>query len=296
MSGAPAGTGGPELHADCSRCFGLCCVLLPFSAVAGFGVDKAGGTPCHHLAGDDRCDIHATLLDDGWPGCVAFDCFGAGQQVSQVTYAGRSWRDTADGETPDRAEMAAVLSVMRVLHEMLTHLAEAVRRTAVRAGAAEHAEHVEVVDLHARVTALTGGTPEELLTLDLDDLLEQVGDRLRAVSALVRRPTGTPGPVGAELAGADLAGHDLRGRALRGADLRGALLMAADLRGVDLTDADLLGADLRDADARGARLEAALFLSQAQLNTLRGDTGTSHGAHLRTPTSWLRPLLRIEPR
>ena len=112
------------LTADCSRCFGLCCVLLPFSAASGFGADKASGTPCTHLDGADRCRIHATLREDGWPGCTVFDCFGAGQQVSQVTYGGVSWR-----EQDNLGEMAAVLSVMRQLHEMLAHLSEAQHRS-----------------------------------------------------------------------------------------------------------------------------------------------------------------------
>ena len=46
--------------------------------VSGFGMDKPGGTPCPNLADDDRCRIHATLREDGWSGCVTFDCFGAG--------------------------------------------------------------------------------------------------------------------------------------------------------------------------------------------------------------------------
>ena len=83
----------PVLRADCASCFGLCCVLTPFSRESGFGITKSSGTPCHHLRRDDRCGIHATLREDGWPGCTVFDCFGAGQQVSQVTYAGVSWRD-----------------------------------------------------------------------------------------------------------------------------------------------------------------------------------------------------------
>ena len=40
----------PELTADCSRCFALCCVLLPYRRDAGFGADKPGGVACHHLA------------------------------------------------------------------------------------------------------------------------------------------------------------------------------------------------------------------------------------------------------
>lgn len=138
----------PELVPDCSRCFGLCCVLLPFRAADGFGVDKAGGQACHNLLDDDRCGIHAHLDESGWPGCTAYDCRGAGQQVSQVTYAGVSWR-----EQGNLGEMAAVLSVMRVLHGILGRV-----------------EKDDDPVLHGRVVALTTGTPEELLSLDLEEL------------------------------------------------------------------------------------------------------------------------------
>ena len=142
----------PELVADCSRCFGLCCVLLPFRAADGFGADKPGGEPCHHLQADDRCGIHERLEESGWSGCAAYDCQGAGQQVSQVTYAGVSWR-----EQGNLGEMSAVLSVMRVLHELLGRLGPGTD-TALR----------------ERVVALTAGSAAELLALDLDELGSQV--------------------------------------------------------------------------------------------------------------------------
>lgn len=141
----------PELVADCSRCFGLCCVLLPFKAVDGFGVDKPGGQACHNLLANDRCGVHARLDESGWTGCTAYDCQGAGQQVSQVTYDGVSWR-----EQGNLGEMAAVLSVMRVLHGMLARL-----------GPGDSG-------LRERIAALTAGTPEELLTLDLEELASLV--------------------------------------------------------------------------------------------------------------------------
>ncbi|MGH3362811.1 MAG: pentapeptide repeat-containing protein [Nocardioides sp.] len=256
-----------ELVADCSRCFGLCCVLLPFSASSGFGMDKASGVACHHLQGDDRCEIHASLREDGWPGCAAFDCFGAGQHVSQGTYAGTSWRSH-----DNLGEMAAVLSVMRQLHEMVAHLAEAVRR------APDEATQVLLDDLTRR----TAGTAKELLALDLDELRRMVGPVLVAASAGVREPhTGRQ-----DLRGADLAGQDQSERDLRGADLRGALLIRTDLGGTDLTDADLLGADLRDADVRGADLSRALFLSQAQVNAALGDAATHLPERLTRPAHW----------
>ena len=239
----------PSLVADCDSCFALCCVLLPFAAVSGFGIDKPGGTPCPNLADDDRCSIHATLREDGWAGCVTFDCFGAGQQVSQVTYAGVSWR-----EHDNLPEMAAVLSVMRVLHEMLAHLTEVGRRSPDPAAA----------DLAAEIVRMTGSHPERAAR-----------HRPRPPARPGRcTPSRRPAPdcaAAPAYRGRDLAGRDLRDLDLRDADLRGSTLIRADLRGLDLGRADLLGADLRDADVRGSRLADTLFLAQTQVNAARGD-------------------------
>lgn len=239
----------PVLQADCSQCFALCCVLLPFAKGESFPETKPGGRPCHNLGADDGCGIHDTLARDGWSGCVAFDCFGAGQQVSQVTYAGVTWR-----EGGNLGEMAAVLSVMRQLHEMLALLDEAVRRSAGDAGL--------WID---KLVGLIGGTPEELLAHDIDDLRHDVGAVLASSSIAVR----SRWPDALDLAGQDLAGRDLRELDLRGAMLRGAVLLGVDLRDCDLTDADFLGADLRGVDARGADLSAALFLTIAQRAVIR---------------------------
>lgn len=252
-----------DLVADCSRCFGLCCVLLPFHRDSGFAVSKEGGHACHHLQADDRCGIHDTLRDDGWPGCASFDCFGAGQHVSQVTYGGVSWRDH-----DDLGEMAAVLSVVRQLHEMLAHLTEVLRRSPADDAAAMRAE----------LLALTHADPPTLLRADLDAVRRRVSPALREATVRLHG-AGRPMPD-------DLAGADLRGTDLVRADLRGAVLIAADLRGTDLARADLLGADLRDADVRAARLADAWFLSQAQLNTTRGDGTTTVPGHLSRPGHW----------
>jgi len=252
-----------RLEADCTRCFGLCCVALPFARSADFPVDKAGGEPCRNLLADHRCGIHDRLASEGWRGCVTFDCFGAGQQVSQVTFGGVSWRE-APGTGPT---MYAVLPVMRQMHEMLVHLHDALAlepEDRVRAG---------VTAALAEVDAATAGSPEQVLAVDLVALRSRVGELLRDVSARERaqrrRRIGIPVPPRRVRAGADLVAADLRGRDLRTADLRGALLIAADLRDADLRWADLLGADLRDADLRGARLEGALFLTRPQLAAAR---------------------------
>ena len=57
----------------------------------------------------------------GFPGCAAYDCFGAGQQVSLVTFGGRDWRQDPGTAT----QMFRVFVIMRQLHELLWYLAAA---------------------------------------------------------------------------------------------------------------------------------------------------------------------------
>ncbi len=111
----------PALRADCGDCFGLCCVALTLTASADFPADKDAGEPCRHLGTDFRCGIHRRLREQGYRGCTVYDCFGAGQKVSRITFGGQDWR-----REPGSAErMFAVLPVMRQLHELLWYLGEA---------------------------------------------------------------------------------------------------------------------------------------------------------------------------
>jgi len=265
--GAPA---AGRLRADCSRCFALCCVALPFAASADFAIDKPAGLPCVNLRGDDRCSIHSRLRPAGFPGCTVYDCFGAGQRVSQETFGGRSWR----GDPDTARRMFTVFPVVRQLHEMLRHLAEAAGRAPTAPLRAEAADLFDAVD------ALAGADPETLAALDVDARRPAVGVLLARVSEAVR------GAGGRALRHADLIGKNLAGADLRGAELRGAQLIAADLAGADLRVADLLGADLRDADLSGADLTDALFLTQPQLDAARGDGATRLPPSLSRPGHW----------
>lgn len=270
------GGGRPALTPDCSRCFGLCCVALPFARSADFPVSKPTGTPCLNLATDFSCGIHDRLRERGWKGCTVFDCFGAGQQVSQVTFGGVSWR-----QAPDTAEaMFAVLPVMHQLHEMLSHLGEAIGLTAVTGTAPDQPLSHQLESVRDQIDAATAASAAELLALDLAHWRDRVAPLLRRTSERVRtvvRREQRIGPVAKRFRpGVDLAGTDLRGLDLRTADLRGAVLIGADLRSTDLRWADLLGADLRDADTAGARFEGALYLTRPQVaSTRQGPSGVT---------------------
>jgi len=253
--------GSDRLRADCGRCAGLCCVAPAFARSADFAIDKPAGRPCPNLADDFRCGIHDRLPESGFRGCVVFDCFGAGQQVTQVTFGAREWRGT-----PGIAgQMFAVLPVMRQLHELIWYVTQALDLAAARR------LHPRLRAALDETAALTMGTPEELLALDLDAHRRRVNPLLQQASELARAGVGGRR---ADHRGANLIGRRMSGADLRGASLRGALLIGADLSGADLRTADFTGADLRGTDLRGADLTGALFLTDSQVKAAVTDATT----------------------
>ncbi|WP_367948563.1 pentapeptide repeat-containing protein [Rathayibacter sp. VKM Ac-2857] len=268
-----------DLGADCANCFGLCCVALAFTRSADFPVDKPAGEPCANLDTEDACTIHRRLRPEGFVGCTVFDCFGAGQKVFRRTFGGVSWRDDAEV----RARMFAVFPLMRRLHELLWYLdvalalpgADAALRDALRAR-------------FDAVHTLTLADADAILAADVDAEYGAARPLLIAASAAARADGPRRRKHGrVRLApGVDLVAATLAGADLRGADLRGALLIAADLHGADLRGCDVLGADLRDADVRGADLSEAVFLTQAQVTSTRGDAATLLPPHFERPSHW----------
>jgi uncharacterized protein YjbI with pentapeptide repeats len=264
-------TGRDELRADCTRCFALCCVAPAFSRSAEFAIDKPAGVPCPNLADDHRCSIHARLRAEGFAGCTAYDCFGAGQRLAQVTFGGRDWRTHQAVAAP----MMSALPILRGLHELLWYLDESLALPSSAPLAGELSSMTEEVEGAAAAPA------EAILGVDVASLRTRTSPLLREVGRLARADHR-----GVDLADHDLIGRDLRDTDLRGASLRGAGLLGADLRDADLHRAELLGADLRGADLRGARLAEALFLTQTQVGGARGDRRTTLPDALERPLHW----------
>ncbi|WP_308465530.1 pentapeptide repeat-containing protein [Rathayibacter soli] len=267
------------LKADCSQCVGLCCVALAYAKSADFGYDKPAGEPCVNLQDDFRCGIHPNLRERGFKGCTTFDCFGAGQKVTQTTFGGRNWRDAAETRGP----MFAVFPVMRQLHEMLWYL------EAARAAPQAAPLYDELDRVRTATELLTTGSAESILALDVAAHRQSVNAVLARGSELVRagaHSVGTP-PVPKKFhPGADLIGASARGIDLRGANLRGALFIATDLRDTDLSRADVLGADFRDARVGGSNLSETLYLTQFQVNAAIGDAATRLPFWADRPAHW----------
>lgn len=155
----------PDLIADCAACEAVCCIALPFDASEDFALDKPAGEPCPNLAPDHRCSIHDELLVRGFPGCVAYECYGAGPRVTRLF-----------SNSPDVHARHEAFLVLRVVHELLWLLTEATRLVpeSQTALAAEVAEEIAALD------AIAASSPAALGEAD-------VRTRQQATHALLRR-------------------------------------------------------------------------------------------------------------
>lgn len=176
---------------------------------------------------------------------------------------------------------------MQQLHEMLYYLNEAL--------SLEEAEpiHKDLQAVLEQTEYLTNLDPSSILELNVpahraivNDLLLQTSERVRA-KATPRHNQNQKAKTKVRK-GSDFIGANLRGADLRGANLRGALLIASDLRDADMRVTDLIGADFRDANLSGADLTGSIFLTQAQVNSAKGDIHTKLPPTLSIPDHWIK--------
>lgn len=270
-----------ELKIDCKNCFGFCCVALYFSASEGFPNDKVAGNPCVNLKLDFSCNVHKDLRQKGLKGCTAYDCFGAGQKVAQITYKGQDWH-----QIPELSkQMFDVFLVMRQLHEMLWYLTDAltfIQSSSIRGK----------LNLMIKETGeLTNLDAQLIREVDIESHRIKVNSLLKEANELVKKEVFSDKKTNFKnkkklIKRYDFIGSNLTNTNLKGANLAGALLIATDLRNTDLKGTNLIGADLRDADIRGANLSDSMFLTQSQINTANGNSNTKIPKSLVKPSYW----------
>lgn len=270
-----------SLTADCSSCFGLCCTALNLIASNDFSINKPSGTPCVNLQSDFKCKIHNKLREKGFKGCTVFDCLGAGQVVSQITFKGESWQ-----ENPEIADlMFLVFPIMEQIHEMIAYTAEAL---------SYHLPDILTKELEMQFKKLDDFTKlnaEQLLSLDLVMHRFALNNLLAQSSKYIRKNLITKFPniksnKNYNHERADWMGKKLSGKDLRGVNFRGAYLIAADMKYTDLRGVDFIGADLRDTDLRDANLSTSMFLTQMQINSAKGNAKTLLPPHIQRPPHW----------
>lgn len=270
-----------ELVSDCKNCFGLCCTALFFSACDGFPQNKEAGKPCINLKDDFSCKVHNNLRKKGLKGCTSYECFGSGQKTAQVTCKGVSWRDNPESAS----KMYDAFLIIRQLHEMLWYLTQSYTL--------QHDEKIKsnIGNLIDETIELTMADIDIIFNIDIESHRNKVNRFLKDTSEMVRKKARNSLNKSSvkskkQIHGKEFFGKNLTKADLCGADLRGALLIAANLSYTDLNGADFIGADLRDADFSGADLSKSIFLTQAQINSAKGNPHTKLPPMIKKPSHW----------
>lgn len=165
----------PDLEPDCSNCAALCCVAFAFDKSESFGLDKLAGEECPNLVTDNTCKIFKERVERGFPGCVSYTCFGAGQRVTQDVFGGKSWRE----KPALKARMGATLSVLRRIHEQLV-LLKAARELPLTP---EHAAQVQ--SFEAMLYSDAPWTEETLSRFPIDKVAGDISNWMTQLRGLV---------------------------------------------------------------------------------------------------------------
>lgn len=262
-----------EFRIKCDECSGLCCVALYFSKYDGFPADKAAGIPCSHLDNCFRCAIHKELRSKHMKGCLAYDCSGAGQLVTQL-YGAENWKSNpcVAGEELD------VFVKSFYLQQILLYMSEVMTL--------QPAEDLweEANTFSDELHLLLKSSPQEILDFDMEFFRTKVNVLLNKVWTKVKKQVGSSKEYKTKK---DFMGHNFKKSKLIGCDFSSSLLIAANFEGCDLTGCNFLGADMRDTNIKNADLSESIFLTQGQINAAIGNLNTRIPKHLNLPSVWL---------
>lgn len=250
-----------ELSIDCKNCCGLCCVGLYFSKLDGFPCNKKAGIPCSKLNNDFFCSIHSKLAIKKCTGCISYDCLGAGQKTIQNIYHGANWKDS-----PQIAEqMFLVFAIIYQLSQILWYLVEA--SSIIFAVNLREEIHKLILE-NQQLTQLS---PENILTLNINDYRSRVNYVLKKTSQLVSNAIEGKSTFKASK---DYALKNFKKQNLDGMDFSMSLMIAANLEGCNLYGTNFLGADLRDANMKNTDLSNCIFLTRGQINAAKINSTT----------------------
>lgn len=256
---------------NCKDCCGLCCVSLYFTKSDGFPKDKKAGIACKNLQTDYKCQIHSELFKQGLKGCIAYDCFGAGQFLTRQLASLPDWLTLPPREA-DKI-FNAYLIVLNI-HHTLWYVAQCM---ILRLPGTEAAKAQALIDEgHLLIE-----NPLEILTvLDTQTFCDKANVYLKHISKLYLTKNSV------RIKGKDFIGKNMRQKDLSGADFSMSLMIAADLEQANLYGTNFLGADLRDTNVCNTDLSQCLFLTQIQVNGAKGNANTVLPPYLNTPKTW----------
>ncbi len=219
---------------------------------------------------DFRCEIHAELAGKNYKGCLAYDCFGAGQKATQICLPSGTWKTG-----PEQAgKIFQTFTAVFELQQMLWYLIEAASLIS------DECLQATIDALICENEQMTRLPAEEIAQLDMQAYRRKVNALLKQVSSAV-----SFNPYG-EIHRENHFGKDFRKAMLDGRDFSMSLMIAANFEGCSLKGTNFLGADIRGANLKNADLSESIFLTQMQINSAKGNSNTRISEKLSRPITW----------
>lgn len=260
-----------KLVSDCSKCSGLCCIALYCFKSDGFPQNKPIGKPCINLMDNFKCKIHSDLERKGMRGCIGYDCFGAGQYLTEEVYCGVTWKTQ-----PERVkEICDLYMLMYRMFQLRFFLYES------RKMASSETLLPEIDQLLQENEAMCKLPIKEMFQYPIDDYQDKVNHVLKKSCVELNKFLGTQNSTET-----NFLNRNFKGKNLSGVDFNMKPLIASNFQNCKFKGATFIGTDTRDANFDGADLREAVFLSQGQINAAKGSRRTKLPKHLKYPVTW----------
>ena len=260
-----------KLKIDCKKCSGLCCVALYCTKTDGFPANKEAGTPCKHLDSDFCCKIHSRLADKNYKGCLAYDCFGAGQRTTQLYLQDGTWKASSE----QKGKLFQIFMIVYQLHQMLWYLVEAFTLTS------DELLKSTIDLLISESEQMVQQPMDHIAMLDLSEYRLNVNNVLKQISTDI-----SSNDTSNQFHGLNYLGRNFKKANLDKKNFSMSFMIAANLSGCSLWKTNFLGADLRDANIKNADLSNSIFLTQMQINSAIGNSNTKIPINLTRPATW----------
>jgi hypothetical protein len=260
-----------KLKIDCKKCSGLCCVALYCTKTDGFPANKEAGIPCKHLVSDFCCKIHSRLADNNYKGCLAYDCFGAGQRTTQLYLPDGKWETNSE----QKDKLFQVFMIVYQLHQMLWYLVEAFTLTS------NELLRSTIDSLISENEQMLQQPMDHIAMLDLSEYRSNLNNVLKQISTDI-----SANDTSSQIHGLNYLGKNFKKANLDRKNFSMSLMIAANFSGCSLRNTNFLGADLRDANIKNTDLSKSIFLTQMQLNSAIGNSNTKIPINLSRPATW----------
>lgn len=257
-----------KLKIDCDKCSGLCCVALFCAKTDGFPENKNAGVPCKYLNSNFKCDIHSSLFEMKMKGCLAYDCFGAGQKVTQDLFPNFTWQSNQE---KSKIIFEAFLRVFQ-LHQIEWYLLESITLVS------DEILSNKIDRLIDKIEFILKQSYEIIMNFDINSFRLEVNPILKSISKQYMKSH--------NIKGNNFIGKNFKKVNLDGKDFSMSLLIATNFEGCSLKYANFLGADLRDTNFKNTDLSSCLYLTQIQINSSIGNHNTILPKNLIRPISW----------